>query len=337
MSGICWENYPSRSSHNSKKRISRMMCASSAFSPSNMIRLTRTRAGISPEISASGLSNTSSPAGGAASEVDEAKELIRAASAASLNEAIVNATPNAITEGSKSPWWRSISKYFAFHPLVLRKRQTARRIVALAGSWLLVRQFQRERAEGDASQHEEAARGQQEGKTVAPPVNENSTNGGPVERRPIRVPTGRQLVHRSFHNLELSTNNPHSHLPRRLLQSFWYPSARVAIATQTRYGFTQTHAQYVYASPSKGMITAVTTWYCEPWKANVCFIEVRSRPDRMLRKDRVAATLDPSIFRRQDYIVTLNGITASGTLDAIGEYYFRVERSPTKTTSRPPQ
>jgi hypothetical protein len=34
----------------------------------------------------------------------------------------------------------------------------------------------------------------------------------------------------------------------------------------------------------------------------------------------------------QDYIVTLNGQTATGQTETIGEYYFRVERSPTQNT-----
>jgi hypothetical protein len=41
----------------------------------------------------------------------------------------------------------------------------------------------------------------------------------------------------------------------------------------------------------------------------------------------VTLTLDPIVFRRQDYIATLHGLTADGRLETIGDYYFRVERS----------
>jgi hypothetical protein len=43
----------------------------------------------------------------------------------------------------------------------------------------------------------------------------------------------------------------------------------------------------------------------------------------------------PALLRGQDYIVTLKGQTAAGQTEIIGEYYFRVERSPSQNTQTP--
>ena len=41
-------------------------------------------------------------------------------------------------------------------------------------------------------------------------------------------------------------------------------------------------------------------------------------------------TVDPAILIRQDYILTLNGMSDAGQSDALAEYYFRVERRPSQ-------
>jgi hypothetical protein len=42
-----------------------------------------------------------------------------------------------------------------------------------------------------------------------------------------------------------------------------------------------------------------------------------------------------ALLNLQDYIVTVSGKTAAGKTETIGEYYFRVERSPSKNTQTP--
>ena len=50
-----------------------------------------------------------------------------------------------------------------------------------------------------------------------------------------------------------------------------------------------------------------------------------------------SATLQfaPALLNQQDYIVTLRGQTAGGQTETIGEYYFRVERSPIQNAQTP--
>lgn len=49
----------------------------------------------------------------------------------------------------------------------------------------------------------------------------------------------------------------------------------------------------------------------------------------------VTLQLAPALLRGQDYIVTLRGQTAAGQTETIGEYYFRVEHSPSQSTQKP--
>ncbi len=271
--------------------------------------------------------------------VDEAKEFISAVSANSLNEAIVNVTSNASTESSDALWWRSISKHFAFHPLVLRGAVVAIVLVALAGSWLLVRQVQQQRVEGDRPQHEEASRRPHEekgGQTVAPPVNENSP----------------ELARNNATNL---SNN------RQPANSTIVPQPGTVNKQSTQPSSAQVASVFLVPFSSRGDSDSNSLLLRPDTRAVRLHLALKGddyrRYDvvmrtlegeqvfhRRVRKARSSAagksvtlTLDPAVFRRQDYIATLNGLTAEGKLETIGDYYFRVERSPTKTTSRPPQ
>ena len=90
--------------------------------------------------------------------VEAARGFIRAVTAASTNTVTVDRNYRAHTAIS---WWQSISKLFAGRPLVWQGALAVLLLVALAGSWLLVRQFQSRRSERERLQNEEAARRRQ--------------------------------------------------------------------------------------------------------------------------------------------------------------------------------
>jgi len=277
--------------------------------------------------------------------VTEAQEFIRAVSAASLNAAIVNVTPDASTESSNASWWRSTSNLFAFHSFVLRGAIAALLLVALAGSWLLVRQFQRQRVEGDRPQHEEAVRRQQEGKggqTVAPPVNENSND----------------LARNNATNL--STNAPAANLnnaraPKRAAQPRIanqrspnpLPAQVASLSLLPFISRDGSSSNSLLLSPDTRAVRLRLAFKEDSYNRYDLVLgtldgdRVLQRRGLKARSDNggksVTLTVDPAVFRRQDYIVTLNGLTAEGKLETIGDYYFRVERSTPKTTSRPLQ
>ncbi len=277
--------------------------------------------------------------------VDEAKEFIRAVSAASLNAAIVNLTPDASTESSDASWRRSTSNLFAFHPFVSRGAVAALLLVAFAGSWLLVRHFQRQRAGREQLQNQEAARRQQEGKggqTVAPPVNEDSPD----------------LAHNNAPNL--GTNTPAANLnnapaPERAAQPRIanqrspnpLPAQVASLSLLPFISRDGSSSNSLLLSPDTRAVRLRLAFKEDSYNRYDLVLgtldgdRVLQRRGLKARSDNggksVTLTVDPAVFRRQDYIVTLNGLTAEGKLETIGDYYFRVERSTPKTTSPPPQ
>jgi hypothetical protein len=276
--------------------------------------------------------------------VDEAKEFIPAVSSASLNDAIVNVMPAASARSSDSSRGHSIVKHFALHPFVLRGAIAALLLVGLAGSWLLVRQFQRQRVEGDRPQHEEAARRQQEGKggqTVAPPVNENSTdlarnNATNLATNPPAADLNNAPAPERAAQPRIANQRSPKPLPAQVASLSLLPfvsrdgnsSNSLLLSPDTRA--VRLHLAFKEGSYNRYDVVLGT----------VDGDRVLQRRGLKVRSDNggksVTLTLDPAVFRRQDYIVTLNGLTAEGKLETIGDYYFRVEPSTPKTTSRPP-
>jgi hypothetical protein len=267
--------------------------------------------------------------------VDEAKEFIRAVSASSLNAAIVNVTADASRESPEASWWRSTANLFAFHPFVLRGAAAALLLVSLAGLWLLVRQFQPHRVEGDRPQHEEAARRQQEGKggqTVAPPANENSTD----------------LARNNATNL--GNNSPAANLnnapaPERAAQSqsanqrspMPLPAQIASLSLMPFASRDGNSSNSLQLSPDTRLVRLHLA-FKEDSHRRYDVVLGTLEGDRVLQRrglkarsddggKSVTLTLDPIVFRRQDYIATLHGLTADGRLETIGDYYFRVERS----------
>ncbi len=277
--------------------------------------------------------------------VDEAKEFIRAVSAASLNAAIVNVTPDASTVSSDATWRRSTSNLFAFHSFVLRGAIAALLLVAIAGSWVLVRHFQRQRAGREQLENQEAARRQQEeerGRTSVSPINENSTD----------------LARNNATNLDNNTaaaNLNNAPAPERAAQP------RIANQRSPKVLPAQVASLSLLPFVSRDGTSSNTLLLSPDTRAVRLHLAFKgddySRYDVVLRtlggeqvfhrralKARsnaagksVTLTLDPAVFRRQDYIATLNGLTTEGKLETIGDYYFRVERSTPKTTPRSPQ
>jgi len=271
--------------------------------------------------------------------VDEAKEFIRAVSAAALNEAIVNATPDELAEGSDVPWWHSISRHFAFQSLVLRGAVAALLLVALAGSWALVTRFQRQRAGSEQLRNQEAARSQQEGKggqKVAPPINENSTDlarNNVTNLSTNRPPANSTLVPQPGTVNKQSTQPSSAQVASIFLAPF---SSRGDSDSNSLLLRPDTRAVRLHLA-FKGDDYSGFEVILRALEGEQVFHRRGLKARSSAAGKNVTLTLYPSIFRRQDYIVMLNGLTAEGKLETIGEYYFRVEQSTPKTTPRSPQ
>jgi len=259
--------------------------------------------------------------------VEEARGFIRAVTAASTNTVTVDRTNPAHTAASTS-WWQSISKLFASRSLVWQGALAALLLVALAGSWVLVRHFQNQRAERERVQNEEAARRRQEqerGRAVVPPANSNGLPTNPtVTPVPQRTPPSKPAD---------------KHAPQ---------PAPAQVASIVLLPFTSRDGNgsspLVLRSDTREVVLHLVVKGDEYRRFDVVLQTVNGEQvlsrrglkakSRSSRKS-VTLTLDPSVFHHQDYIVTLTGLTAGGKLEAIGDYYFRVERSAPQSTSPP--
>src|SRR5205807_3689874 len=105
--------------------------------------------------------------------VNETKEFIRSVTAASTSEVRANDFAR-----SSDARWQSFSKTLTFRRWVWQGALAVLLLVALTGSWVLVRHFQNQRAERERLQNEQTAHRQQEeerARAVVPPANENRT------------------------------------------------------------------------------------------------------------------------------------------------------------------
>lgn len=269
--------------------------------------------------------------------VEEAKEFIRAVSAASLNESRVSATLNASTRSAEVPWWRSISNYFTVRPLVFKGAVAALVLLVLAGSWMLVRNFQRQRA--DREELEQAALRQKEEelrRATVPPGNENST--GLANNEATNLNAGKPPADSSKVPQPGTVNNgsrpPSSgHVASIFLTPF---SSRSDSSSSSLLLLPETRAvrlQLGFKGDDYGRYKVVL----RTAEGEVVFQSGALKARTNATGKSVTLTLDPSILRRQDYVVTLNGITSEGKPEIIADYYFRAKRRSAQSTPAIPR
>lgn len=259
--------------------------------------------------------------------VEEARGFIRAVTAASTNTITVDKTNPAHTDDATS-WLQSISKLFVSRPLVWQGALAVLLLIALAGSWLLVRRFQSQRTERERLQNEEAARRLQEqerGRAVVPPVTSNGLPTNPTATpTPERTPPSKP-----------ADEHPPQPMPAQVASLFLSPfSPRDATASNSLLLRPETRGVRLHLAFKEGDYSrydvALRTLDGKQVLTRQGF-KARSSAEGK----SVTITLEPAIFDRQDYIITLNGLTAGGKREAIGDYYFRVERTAPQSTPTP--
>jgi anti-sigma factor RsiW len=261
--------------------------------------------------------------------VKEAREFIRSISAISTNDVVIDPTLNSLHQRSESWWRRLVPNPSILRPFVLRGALAALLLVALVGSWEIIRDFQDARTERERLQNEETAHRQQEkerGRSVVPTVNENSTGlpGGNATnintKRPPGVAAGKQSPGplstqvASLYLLPFSSRG--DSVSNSLLLRSDTRAVRLRLALK---GDDYSRYDAVLRTVEGEEIIRRRALKAESSGA------VKS----------VTLTLDPSLFHRRDYIVTLSGLTRGGSLEQIGDYYFRVERSAPQSTPIP--
>jgi hypothetical protein len=250
--------------------------------------------------------------------VDDAKAFISAVTATSKTNATTSVN---VLDQTPTNWWRqAIAKTFTARPLVLRGALATLLIVILAGAWVLFSRFQQDKAQRQTLESEQARLKQREEErapTAVQPVNQHipptNPTASPSPDGSSQPTTGNkqrdQLVPAQVAFLFLSPFTPRDTAGSNLLLLRSNTSA-----ARLRLGFK--------ADGYKRYDVVLRTLDGE---------QVLDRRALKLDSNKagksVTLTLDPSIFHRQDYIITLSGLTADGKLEAIGEYYFRVERT----------
>ena len=251
--------------------------------------------------------------------VEEARRLIRAVTVASTKAATVDGTNPAYTAAS-TLWWQSISKLFAGRPLIWQGALAVLLLVALAASWVLVKRFQAQRAERERVQNEDAARKQQEqerGRAAVSPVNSKA-----LPTNPTAIPASEKTP-----PPKPGDKHPLQPAPAQVASLFLTPfSPREATASNSLVLRSDTREVVLHLAIKEDDYGRYDL-LLQTLDGNQVLSRRGLRTSSGASGKNVTLTLDPSIFRNQDYIVTLSGLTAGGRLEAIGDYYFRVEHS----------
>jgi len=261
--------------------------------------------------------------------VEAARGFIRAVTAASTNTVAVSRNYRAQTATSDSRW-QSVSKLFASSSLAWHGALAALLLVALTGSWVLVRQFQNQRAERERVQNEEATRRKQEEERLrvqAPPGNEDqsdrSSNTASNESDKNPQP-------KTVNNKQTSSPAP-TQVASLVLLPFTSRDVSGANSLTIHSDTRAVRLQLVFKGESYSHYDVVLR--------TVGGEQVLHRGGLKAAANdagkSVTLIFDPSLLRHQDYIMTLNGLTVAGQLEAIDDYYFRVERTTPQSTPTP--
>jgi hypothetical protein len=256
--------------------------------------------------------------------VNEAREFIRAVGALQSGPAEKTATTPRRNLGPSH--WQSFLQLFGNGRLLTQGALAILLLVAVAGSLLLIKRGRRERAE--ELRKEWVARKQKEAESARPVgpaptsgLNIGGQRGSAVNSQPSPANTP-------------SPNTDRHQQPGRGLTSSVASLALIPFGSRDG-GSTPMSLKL---GPETRVVRLTLIFKNDDYRSYD--ITMRPVPGEQLAHRRglkarpsptgksVTFTLDPSIFRGQDYIITLNGLGPAGKLEPINDYYLRVERNP---------
>jgi anti-sigma factor RsiW len=255
--------------------------------------------------------------------VEEARELIQAVSSASVNTAISETT---VAEPPGKPtlalgqWF---SKHLSLHPVVLRLGFAALLLVVFVGGWIVVRQLQDRaaRRSAEAAQAKPPGAAQETRSPEPSPsqniVKESNSSPAPTPRpeiaaKPSTQPSSVQVA--SLTLLPFSSRDTGSANSLTLSQEVRLVRLNLVFSGASYDGF----------EASVRTVDGQQVFRRGGLKAN-----------SNASGKSVTLTVDSSLLRRQDYLVSLSGRSRNGKLETLGEYYFRIERSSPKSKPSP--
>jgi type II secretory pathway pseudopilin PulG len=246
--------------------------------------------------------------------VEEAKEFIRAINSHSTKAAINNND----LDWRGNRWRQFVSDTFRLRPWVWKGAVAALLLVALAGSFVLVRWFQSQRTERERALNQAAAGRQQEEertRVVIPSVNDN------------RVPTNPTPTPGSETTPTPTTPGKQSRAAVQVASLFLSPfSPRDVTSSNSlllRPDTTAVRLQLAFKADGYRSYEVIV----RTMDGRQVFSRRGLKATSGMTGQNVTITVEPTIFSHQDYIITLNGLNAQGKLEPIGDYYFRVQRS----------
>lgn len=257
--------------------------------------------------------------------VNEAREFISA-----LGALHASATGNTATTPRRNlgpSRWQSFLRLFSHNRLVTQGALAILVLVAVVGSLILIKRGQRERAE--ELQKESIARKQKE--------EENARQVVPAPTSGLDIGGQRGSVVNSQPSPAANTPSPSQNTNRQPLPG---RGLTASVASLVLMPFNSRDGGSTPISLKLGPETRLVRLSLIFKDDDYRSYDVTMRTvagEQMLHRRRLRAltrttgksvplTLDTSVFRVQDYIITLNGVGPAGKLEPINDYYLRVER-----------
>lgn len=276
-------------------------------------------------------------------ELDETREFIRAVTAVSAKktgDAAVSA-PAAIN--TSESWRKSFKGFFNLRPFAWQAAFAAVLLVALAGAWIFVRNWQ----QGAPADQTAVQPTPLLPTTPAPPIenqntptvnsNTDKTPGptpGSVNKPPANVNQLPANVNRSpAGNANTTPQAAPEKTPVRTPQNLPAQVASVVLLPVATRSISDSNTLRLDSSTRTVNIRLVFKSENYPgYEVTIAtvggaVVQQRKMPGGKAVKS-VSLQVAAALLRHQDYIVTLKGTTPDGQTETIGEYYFRVERRP---------
>jgi len=284
-------------------------------------------------------------------QLGEAQEFIRAVTAvstkaASSDGAIADAPFSNTTP--ESSWRESLANFFNIRPSAWQFAFAALLLITLGGTLILVRFWQQPTREEQAviqtTPSPTVFRSNSENQNAALPTDDAQANKSPISMNAASKPASKNPANNN--QSPANSNAAPTPTPKIPARSPQISTAQIAFVTllpvasrdigeantlRLKSDTRAARARLVFKSgdyrdysATITTIEGVNVWQQKSLKANT------GGADKS-----VTLQFPPALLTGQDYIVTLKGQTAAGQTETIGEYYFRVEHSPSQNTPTP--
>jgi hypothetical protein len=243
-------------------------------------------------------------------QIDEAKHLIGAATAAARKTSLTSGEPQTVSRDARSSWRESLAGLFGSRPLGWQFALVLLLLLAAGGVWTLIRYRQRQASELASSEKTKP----QPPLTSSPPVVAGNNTPSPF-------PTSTSV-----------TPRPTPKVPD--IPTPQFPSTQIASITLLPLATRDINEENTLVlDPGTRIVRLRLVFRKNNYRSYSA--KLTTLDDQLVWQTRglkadsgksVTLQLAPGLFQRQDYLLTLNGRTAGGQLETIATYFFHVVR-----------